>query len=137
MVRELADHQNEGQDVTVGIDDWTRMLGRDDVVVLVAEQDGRALGYVSALRRLHLWSGAEVLALDDLYVRASGRDGGVGRSLMLALARHAAPDRLTIAWGVRHDNTAAQRFYERLGAKLREKVVVSWDADTYTAALRR
>ena len=135
MVRELADHQDEGRFVTAGLDVWTRLLGRDDVVVLVAEQDGRASGYVSALRRLHLWSGAEVLALDDLYVRPSGRDSGLGRALMLALARYAEPDRLTITWGVRPDNTSAQRFYERLGAVLRDKVVVSWDAATYSAHL--
>ncbi len=135
MVRELADYQDEGQHVTGGVEDWRRLLLRDDLVVLVAELDGRALGYVSALRRPHLWSGAEVLALDDLYVRPSSRDGGVGRHLMVALARHADPDRLRITWGVRPDNTDAQRFYARLGATLSEKVVVSWDAATYSAVL--
>jgi GNAT superfamily N-acetyltransferase len=135
MVRELADHQDEGQYITGGVDDWRRMLQRDDVVVLVAELDGRAQGYVSALRRLHLWTGAEVLALDDLYVRPSSRDGGVGRHLMVALARHAEPERLPIAWGVRPDNTDAQRFYARLGATLSDKVVCSWGPDAYSTVL--
>jgi ribosomal protein S18 acetylase RimI-like enzyme len=137
MVRELAEHQDEGQYVTGDLASWSGLLGREDVVVLVAEQDGRAVGYVSALRRPHLWSGTDVLALDDLYVRPAGRDGGVGRSLMLALARYAEPDRLTIAWGVRPDNLGAQRFYERLGAVLRDKVVCSWDAATYSTEIRK
>ena len=33
------------------------MLARPDVLVLVAERDGVPAGYVSAVRRLHLWLG--------------------------------------------------------------------------------
>jgi GNAT superfamily N-acetyltransferase len=135
MVREIAEHQDEGQYVTSDVDSWRRLLVREDVVVLVAELEGRALGYVSALRRPHFWKGADVLALDDLYVRPAGRDGGLGRALMLALARYAEPDRVTITWGLRPDNTGARRFYERLGAVLGDKVVASWDAAAYSAEL--
>ena len=135
MVRELADHQDEGEHVTITEDRWRDLLGRDDVVVLLAEHDGHAIGYVSALRRPHLWSGDNVLALDDLYVRQEHRDVGAGRALMLELARHALPDRLIITWGMRPDNHDAQRFYARLGAKLRPKVVASWDPQTYGASL--
>jgi hypothetical protein len=46
------------------------------VIVLLAERGGQAVGYVSALRQLHLWTGGDVLNLDDLYVRPGQRDGG-------------------------------------------------------------
>lgn len=135
LIGELADHQDEGRYVTVTVDQWRKLLGRDEVVVFLAEQLGEAAGYVSALRRLHLWTGGDILGLDDLYVREQFRDTGAGRALMLELARYALPERLTIAWGMRPENDGAQRFYARLGAALRSKIVASWDADIYSEAL--
>jgi ribosomal protein S18 acetylase RimI-like enzyme len=137
MIGELADYQNEGEHVSITVDRWRDLLRRDDVIVLLAEHSGSAIGYVSALRRPHLWSGEDVLALDDLYVREQYRDAGVGRALTLELARYALPERLTITWGMRPDNHDAQRFYTRLGARLRPKIVAQWDAKTYSKFLRR
>lgn len=135
MIVELADHQKQGAAVTAGVEDWEGFLGRDDVIVLIAEIGGAAVGYVSALRRPYLWVGGDLLALDDLYVREPSRDAGVGRALMLEVARHALPERLTIAWGLRLDNQAGYRFYERLGADLVTKTVASWPPTTYEARL--
>lgn len=131
MVVELADHQDQGESVTATVGDWRGFLGRDDVIVLVAEVDGPPVGYVSAQRRPYLWVGGDVLALDDLYVREQFRDAGVGRALMLELARHALPDRLTIAWGLRLENKSGYRFYERLGADLVTKTAASWSPSAY------
>ncbi|WP_109505663.1 GNAT family N-acetyltransferase [Nocardioides speluncae] len=128
MVREIADHQDQGEHVTITADRWRELLARPEVTVLIAERDGAALGYVSAVRRLHLWSGGDVIGLDDLYVREAARDLGVGKALMLELSRLAQPEQLTIAWGVEPHNEGAIRFYDRLGAYLRNKVVVSWPA---------
>lgn len=127
MVREIAAHQDQLEAVRTTSARWADLLHRPDVIVLIARRAGEPIGYVSAIRRLHLWSGADVLALDDLYVREGARNGGVGRLLMNELAsRYAAPDRLTITWGVEPTNEAALRFYRRLGASLRTKVVASW-----------
>lgn len=135
MVREIADHEGQLQHVKVTTERWAQVLARPDVVVLVARRDGVAVGYVSAIRRIHLWSEQDVLALDDLYVREQARDGGVGRRLMLALADgYASPDQLTITWGLEPDNHAAARFYRRLGATLRDKVLAGWSPAAYDAA---
>lgn len=131
MLVELADHQNQGASVTAGVEDWRGFLDRDDVIVLVAEIGGTAAGYVSSLRRPYLWVGGDMLALDDLYVRERFRDAGVGRALMLELARHALPDRLTIGWSLRLDNEAGYRFYDRLGANLVTKTAASWSPTAY------
>lgn len=92
MLGELADYQDEGEFVQVTVDHWRELLDRDDVIVLLAERDGEGMGYVSALRRPYLWTGGDVLALDDLYVRKEFRDSGVGRELMIELARYVQPD---------------------------------------------
>jgi ribosomal protein S18 acetylase RimI-like enzyme len=131
MVIELANHQNQGKYVTATIDDWQEFLDRHDVIVLIAEVDGSAAGYVSSLRRPYLWVGGDVLTLDDLYVREQFRNAGVGQSLMLELARYALPDRLTITWGLRLENEAGYRFYDRLGANLVTKTSASWSPSAY------
>lgn len=131
MLLELASYQDQRQYMTATVEDWHQFLSREDVIVLIAEVDGTPAGYVSSLRRPYLWVGGDQLALDDLYVREQFRDAGVGRQLMLELARFGLPDRLTIGWGLRLENEAGFRFYERLGAKLTTKTAASWSAEVY------
>ena len=133
MVGEIAAHEDQAAHVHVDTDLWRRLLARPDVIVLLAECDGMAAGYVSAVRQLHLWTGGDVLNLDDLYVRPGHRDGGIGRRLMAALAALATPDQLLIRWGVEVDNVDAQRFYRRLGATLRPKILAAWPPAVYSA----
>jgi ribosomal protein S18 acetylase RimI-like enzyme len=135
MLVELADYQDQAQDVTATVEDWQGFLAREDVIVLIAETDRETSGYVSSLRRPYLWVGGDQLALDDLYVREKFRSSGVGRILMLALARYALPDRLTISWGLRLENEGGYRFYDRLGANLRTKTAAGWPADVYEKLL--
>jgi GNAT superfamily N-acetyltransferase len=134
MVREIAVHEGEAIDVTGTPESWAAVLARPEVVVLIAERDGQPVGYVSAVRRLHLWLGRDILGLDDVFVRDGYRDAGVGRLLMTELARWAEPQDLVIQWEMREDNTAAQRFYRGLGATLRTKVIASWPVEAQRAA---
>lgn len=136
MVREIAAHEDQLQHLAVTTQRWAEMLTRPDVFVLIAWRDTAAVGYVSSIRRIHLWSDRDVLALDDLYVREAARDSGVGRRLMATLAaRYAAPDQLTVTWGMEPDNHGAQRFYRRLGARLRDKVLAGWTPAGYAWVL--
>ena len=131
MVAEIAAHEDQSGHVHVDVEQWRALLERPEVIVLLAERSGQAVGYVSAVRQLHLWTGGDVLNLDDLYVRPGLRDGGDGRRLMAALAGLAAPEQLLIRWGMEVDNVDAQRFYRRLGAGLRPKVVAAWTPSAY------
>ncbi len=124
MVRELASHEASLDALAVTERRWREMLTDDEVTVLLAIIDGQPVGYVSAVRKLHLWSGEDIVALDDLYVRAAARNAGVGEALMRALAERCG-DRL-LRWEVDEGNLSGQRFYLRLGARLRRKVVGSW-----------
>jgi GNAT superfamily N-acetyltransferase len=119
--------------VLVDTERWHTLLTRPEVTVLLAERAGQAVGYASAVRQLHLWTGGDVLNLDDLYVRPGHRDAGIGRQLMAALTALTAPEQLLIRWGMEVDNVDAQRFYRRLGAILRPKILASWSPTAYTA----
>ena len=137
MLRELADHEGDGHHVHVDVDRWAELLAEPRVVVLIAEDATGELGYVSAVHQLNLWMGRDILNLDDLYVRESARNRGVGDLLMSALAGHAATEQLLIRWEMRADNDGAQRFYRRLGATLRTKVIAVWRPDDYADRARR
>jgi ribosomal protein S18 acetylase RimI-like enzyme len=129
MVREIAAHEGDASDVAGTPETWAAMLARPEVVVLLAERDGVPAGYVSAVRKLHLWLGRDIYALDDLYVRDGYRDAGVGRLLMHETARLASAEDLLVRWEMAEQNVAAQRFYRRLGASLRTKVVAAWSPE--------
>lgn len=131
LLLELADHEQEGQHVHVDVDRWREMLADPRVVVLLAGTPDAVVGYVSAVRQLHLWTGGDLLALDDLYVRPACRGRRVGERLMGALAGYAATEQLLIRWEMRDDNHDAQRFYRRIGATLRPKVIAGWRPHDY------
>ena len=134
LLLELADHEDSAHAVRVSTERWAALLADERVVVLIAADDEGDLGYVSAVRQLHLWSGEDIVALDDLYVRPRGRNGGVGDDLMTAMAEHATREgRLLIRWEMQDDNHGAQRFYRRLGATLRRKVIAAWLPHDYEA----
>jgi ribosomal protein S18 acetylase RimI-like enzyme len=135
LLLELAEHEDTAHAVRASVEDWTRMLSDRAVVVLIARIDDRPVGYVSGVRQLNLWVGQDILAMDDLYVRAEARDRGIGGRLMAALAHHAQDDNLLITWGVREDNDAGHRFYRRLGATLRTKMVAAWQPQDYATYL--
>lgn len=135
LVLEIAAHEGDLDHVHVTPERWVELLQRDDVVVVLAERDGQALGYTSAVRRLHLWTGGDLLAVDDVYVRPGERSAGLGRRLLTEMARVAAAEALTVTWGVEPDNVRAQKFYAGLGATLRDKVVAGWAPDAYRLLL--
>jgi GNAT superfamily N-acetyltransferase len=126
-MRELAVHEGSLAAATTSEERWRELLAREDVTVLLATVQNEPVGYLSAVAKLHLWTGTEIVALDDLYVRASFRNAGIGEALMCSLARRS---NLAIRWEVEEGNFASQRFSLRVGARLRRKVVAWWQPDT-------
>lgn len=133
LMLELAREDGGAELVRVTPEAWRRLLERPDVLVLLAERHGVPAGYVSATRRLNLWLGRDLLAVDDVFVRPAARNSGVGAELMHALAGLAArePEPPIIRWELREDNHAAARFYTRLGAHLRTKQIAAWLPEDY------
>ena len=87
--------------------------------VLVAEADGRIVGYASFVTGYNTDIAARELWMHDLFVVAAWRSHGVGRVLVTAVAREATRRGLAcLEWGVRDSNTRALRFYRRLGARV-------------------
>lgn len=87
--------------------------------VLVAEVEGRVVGYASFLPGYNTDIAMPELWMLDLFVQAPWRSRGIGRALVVSVARETVRRGLTcLEWGVRGDNRRAQKFYRSLGARV-------------------
>jgi ribosomal protein S18 acetylase RimI-like enzyme len=82
---------------------------------LVAEREGRIIGYAAYSRSFELEAGGRRLHLIDLFVLPEARRQGVARALMAELARIALELECEhIGWEVLTWNTEAQAFYRSI-----------------------
>lgn len=82
-------------------------------VALIAEDDGRAVGFVFCVLGER---GRKTAHVTDIYVRPEARSQGIGRELLAALIEPAGEAGLAhLSLEVLVDNTEARRLYERLG----------------------
>lgn len=101
--------------------------------VLLAELEGKTIGFAFYVFTYSTWRGSPVLYLEDIFVRPEHRKRGIGLGLMKKLAAIAVAtgcERFT--WQVLDWNEPAIRFYEKcLGAKiLKEWLPMRVDGET-------
>ena len=94
---------------------------RPSAYVVLAEIDGRAVGFASYFLTFSSFLGRPGIWLDDLFVDEDARGHGVGTTLLRHLAA-IAHDRGygRIEWHAAADNSKALGFYEGKGARLHE-----------------
>jgi len=86
--------------------------------VLLAEVDGRAVGYAIYLFTYSSFLARPTLYLEDVFVLSEYRRGGIGGRFFEALRRAARREKCSrMEWVVLDWNTPAHRFYKKLGAK--------------------
>jgi len=92
--------------------------GVPEFYALVAEQKGALRGMLVYYFIPFTFDLRPTLFIKELYVEAGARGVGAGEQLFTA-ARKAAIDKGCgrMKWDVLHDNAAAQRFYQRQGAR--------------------
>jgi ribosomal protein S18 acetylase RimI-like enzyme len=83
---------------------------------LLAEANGQAIGLLSYSIQPDLFHAANSCLIDELVVRASERDQGVGGALMSALLEEAAAAGcVEVSVSTMPENEGAQRFYRSYG----------------------
>ena len=86
---------------------------------LMAEDDAVPVGFALFFTSYSTWRGHHGLRLEDLYVTPGHRRQGIGRALLIALARIAEAEGCPrLEWDVLAWNSPAIAFYERMGAHL-------------------
>lgn len=88
--------------------------------ILLAEHEGEVIGIATYFQTFSTFLARPGLWLDDLYVRAAYRSHGVGKALMVGLARIAKEEGCgRMEWTVALSNDRGIAFYESLGATVR------------------
>jgi len=86
--------------------------------VLIAEVDGKPVGYAIYLFTYSSFLARPTLYLEDVFVHPDHRRLGLGGMFFAELHRQARRERCgRMEWVVLDWNTPAQRFYRKLGAK--------------------
>lgn len=127
LVRALAAYERAPDAVVATEQDFLRhgFGAAPRFSVLLAEQDGEVVGFALWFFTFSTWLGKPGLYLEDLFVRPELRRRGIGKALMLELARTAVREGCgRFEWSVLDWNQPAIDFYRSLGARLMEEWVV-------------
>jgi GNAT superfamily N-acetyltransferase len=119
LIRELAEYERLSHEV-VATEEMLRdsLFGERRVAeVLLGHLDGEPAGFALFFHSFSTFLGRPGIYLEDLYVKPEFRGEGVGRALLVHLAR-LARDRGCgrLEWSVLDWNEPAIGFYRRLGA---------------------
>ena len=123
FIRELAEYEREPSAVRATEDDLRRdgFSANPKFRVIIAESDGTPAGMAFFFHHYSTWQGRHGLFLEDLFVRPPFRGKGIGKALMVHLARTAIEEKCYgMRWEVLDWNTSAIDVYQRLGARFRE-----------------
>ena len=119
LVRELADYEHAPHEVKATEADLLRdgFSGTPRFFVELAEWNGAPAGFALWFFNYSTWEGRPGIYLEDLFVRPAFRGRGLGKALLVHLARRAVTDECgRFQWQVLDWNAPAIGFYETLGA---------------------
>jgi GNAT superfamily N-acetyltransferase len=86
--------------------------------VMLAELDGKSVGYAIYLFTYSSFLARPTLYLEDLFVLPEQRRNGIGAAFFAALLRESKREKCgRMEWVVLDWNTPAHRFYRKIGAK--------------------
>jgi GNAT superfamily N-acetyltransferase len=139
MIRDLVAYEGNTGTPAFTVEQLVAALSGDTprLRALVAEDGKGLIGFVSYTIDFAIWTGGDVIRIDDVFIRERARKSGVGRRLMLRIAELALAGNMTCRWEIEPANLGAQYFYGTLGVDLREKMVARWSAGAMRAALAR
>jgi GNAT superfamily N-acetyltransferase len=140
FVRELAEYEKQPDEVVATEDDFRRdgFGAQRRFEAAIAERDGEPAGFALWFYNYSTWAGRHGLYLEDLFVRPAHRGQGVGKALLVHLARLAVEQGCArYQWQVLDWNTPSIRFYEGLGARrLPEWVTMRVEGEALAALAR-
>ncbi|HEX8910637.1 MAG TPA: GNAT family N-acetyltransferase [Anaeromyxobacteraceae bacterium] len=120
LIADLAAYERAPQEATATAEDLLRdgFSSSPRFFVELAEWDGKVAGFAFWFFNYSTWQGRPGLYLEDLFVRPAFRGHGLGKALLVHLARVALAEGCRrFQWQVLDWNAPAIGFYEALGAR--------------------
>ncbi|MFL6299538.1 MAG: GNAT family N-acetyltransferase [Terriglobales bacterium] len=121
FVRDLAEYERDPKAAVATEADFIRDgFGADPKFkVVFAEWNGEPAGFALFFYNYSTWQGRPGLYLEDLFVKPEFRGKGIGKALLLHLAKIAVENNCgRYQWQVLDWNTPAIDFYKSLGAEI-------------------
>src|SRR5262245_41646967 len=138
FIKGLAEYEHEPDavEVTPAILRAQMTSARPPFECLLAEHDGRAVGFALFFQSYSTWRGRPGLYFEDLFVEPAERGKGVGGALLRRVAALAVERGCArLEWAVLDWNTPAIGFYRSLGAVPLEEWTVHRLSDATLAAV--
>jgi GNAT superfamily N-acetyltransferase len=120
LIRGLAEYEREPLAAQATEQDLLRDGFGDEPKFrcVIAEWQGAAAGFALYFHNYSTWKGRSGIFLEDLFVLPEYRGKGIGKALLLHVARIAVAENCgRYEWQVLDWNTPAIEFYEALGAR--------------------
>jgi GNAT superfamily N-acetyltransferase len=119
MIRELAEYERLSHEVVADEALLRQSLFGDRRVaeVIIAEEHGEPLAFALFFHNFSTFVGRPGIYLEDIYVRPPARGRGIGKALLVLLAKIAVERGCgRMEWSVLDWNEPAIGFYRKLGA---------------------
>ena len=119
FIKELAEYEKMSEQVTATEEILREKLfgSQKYAEVLIAEYEGKPAGQALFFHNFSTFIGRPGIYLEDIYVRPNLRGRGIGKSLLLELAKIAKERNCSrLEWVVLNWNEPSINFYKSLGA---------------------
>ena len=119
FIRDLAEYEKLLDDVIATPDDIAKALFAPQPKVFcdIAEWDGAPAGFALWFYNFSTFRGRHGIYLEDLFVKPAFRGHGLGKALLVNLARRAVREGCArVEWSVLDWNEPSIKFYKSLGA---------------------
>jgi GNAT superfamily N-acetyltransferase len=127
FVRELADYEKLLHELEVTEADLDAALFCDNPRLFceIAEWQSEPVGFAVWFFNFSTFSGRSGIYLEDLFVRPGHRGKGIGKAMLIRLARQCVANGCSrLQWSVLDWNAPSINFYKSLGAELMDEWTV-------------
>jgi GNAT superfamily N-acetyltransferase len=140
LVRELAEYERLLHEVRASEADIAQALFGPNPRLFcdIAEWNGEPAGFAVWFVNFSTFAGSHGIYLEDLFVRPALRGKGIGKALLVHLAKECVANGWSrLQWAVLDWNAPSIAFYKSLGAELMDEWTICRVSDAALAALAK
>ena len=129
MICELAAYEDHAGELEFEVEQLVEALSGETprLRAAIAESSDGPVRFFTYTIDFAIWTGGEIIRVDDIFVREQARGSGAGTLMMRRIAQLAIGRGATCRWEIEPDNVGARRFYRSIGVEVRDKKIGRWN----------